>query len=194
MTDRNIARLLLLAVPCIVLQGCAPAIFGGAATGVAIAYDRRTTGTVVEDQAIEIKAANAIYSDEELRQKTHISVTSYNNVVLMTGEAPTEELKQRAADLVVRIDKVRHVHNELTVSTPSTLVSRSTDGFISTKVKAKLLTVKDFDGLQVKVVTEKGAVFLMGLVTRREAEVATEIARRVGGVQKVVKLFEYTDK
>jgi osmotically-inducible protein OsmY len=186
----HLCRLALLLAAIGVLQGCAGVVVGGAATSVAVAADSRTTGTVIEDQAIELKAAKAMLEDEELRQKTHVNVTSYNMLVLVSGEAPTEELRSRVIDLVRRIDKVRHVYDELTIAAPSSMLSRSSDGVITAKVKTKLLGLKDFDGTRVKVVTENGVVYLMGLISDSEGERAAAAARTVGGVQKVVKLFE----
>ncbi|HKK16362.1 MAG TPA: BON domain-containing protein, partial [Gammaproteobacteria bacterium] len=122
-----------------------------------------------------------------------INVTSYNNVVLVTGETPTEEMKKRAIDIVTNVPKVSHVYDELTIAAPSSLVSRSSDSLITSKVKTRLLTLDNFDGTRVKVVTEKGVVYLMGLLRRDESDRATEAARQVGGVQKVVKLFQYIE-
>lgn len=175
------------------LQGCAAVVAGSAATGVAVAHDRRTTGTVIEDQAIELKAAQGFRDDEELSKNAHINVTSYNTVVLVTGETPTAEMKQRAIEIVRNLPKVSHVYDELTIAAPSSYVSRSSDSLITSKVKTRLLTLKDFDGTRVKVVTEKGVVYLMGLLRREEADRGTEAARQVGGVQKVVKLFQYIE-
>ncbi len=184
---------LLLFCTCLSLQGCAAVIVGGAATGAAVAHDSRTTGTVVDDEAIELKAGHAIRRDEELRRQTHINFTSYNNMVLVSGEAPTAELKKRVIEQIRRIPKVRRVYDEITIAAPSSLTSRSSDTLLTASVKGKLLTIRNFDGTRIKVVTEKGVVFLMGLVTRREGGIAAEASRQVSGVQKVVKLFEYTD-
>lgn len=175
------------------LHGCAAVVAGGATTGVAVAYDRRTTGTVIEDQAIELKAAQGLNNDTEINDNAHINVTSYNTVVLVTGETPTEEMKKRAIEIVRNIPKVTHVYDELTIAAPSALVSRTSDSLITSKVKTRLLTLNDFDGTRVKVVTEKGVVYLMGLLRRDESDRATEAARQVGGVQKVVKLFQYIE-
>lgn len=175
------------------LQGCAAVVAGSAATGVAVAHDRRTTGTVIEDQAIELKAAQGFRDDEELSNNAHINVTSYNTVVLVTGETPTAEMKQRAIEIVRNVPKVSHVYDELTIAAPSSYVSRSSDSLITSKVKTRLLTLKDFDGTRVKVVTEKGVVYLMGLLRRDKADRATGATRQVGGVQKVVKLFQYIE-
>jgi len=146
-----------------------------------------------EDQAIELKASQAFYSDKEIDENAHVNVTSYNTVVLVTGEAPTEELINRIIELVRNIQKVSHVYNELTLAAPSSFTSRSSDSLITARVKTNLLILDNFDGTRVKVVTEKGVVYLMGLLTRAEADRATESTRLTGGVQKVVKLFQYTD-
>jgi osmotically-inducible protein OsmY len=175
------------------LQGCAALAVTGAATGASVAYDRRTTGTVVEDEAIELKAAKAIFEDKALQDQAHLNVTSYNTRVLVTGETPTEELRARAIDIVRHIDKVTQVFNEITVAAPSSLMTRSSDSVITSKVKTKLLANEQISGINVKVVTENGVVYLMGIVARSESDLATDIARQTGGVQKVVKLFEYSD-
>jgi len=175
------------------LQGCAPVVVAGGATGAAVAHDTRTTGTFIEDQAIETKSWRNLRTDKEINDTAHINVTSYNTIVLVTGEAPTAEIKNRIINIVRGVEKVSHVYDELTIAAPSSMVSRSSDTLITSKVKTKLLTLEDFDGTRVKVVTEKGVVYLMGLLTHAEADRATEATRKVGGVQKVVKLMQYTD-
>ena len=186
-----IPRIFLLSLVVLILSGCAAAVVTTGATAANVAHDRRTTGTFIEDQSIELKAISEFFKDKEINSNTHINVTSYNQVVLVTGEAPTEELRQRIIDIVNGIPKVTKVYNEITIAAPSAFSSRSSDSLITTKVKTKLLTMDNFDGTRVKVVTEKGIVYLMGLLTRDEAERATEVTRRSGGVQKVVKLFQY---
>jgi len=186
-------RLYTLLVSALLLNGCAAVAVTGAAAGASVAADTRTTGTVIEDQSIEFKAGRAFSADKELDEKAHINTTSYNTVVLLTGEAPTEELRQRAVELARNIERVTHVHNEITIAAPSSLMSRSSDTVITSKVKTRLLADKDVSGLNIKVVTEKGVVYLMGLSSRRQADRATELSRTTGGVQKVVKLFQYTD-
>lgn len=183
-------KIFTIAFVCIWLGGCVAAAAGGAATGVVVASDRRTTGTVIEDQAIEIKAARALNSDTEIRDNTHLNVTSYNTIVLITGEAPSEELRKRAVEIVRHVDEVTKVYNEIIVAAPSSYMSRSSDTVITTKVKTKLFGQKGIDATKVKVVTERGIVYLLGLLDTEEAEIATEAAREVGGVQKVVKLFQ----
>ena len=186
-------RFCLLLVIIHFLGGCAAVVVAGGATGAAVAYDRRTTGTIIEDQAIETKAWQTFASDKEINEKAHLNVTSYNTIVLVTGEAPDEEIRQRIINIVQNLDKVSHVYNEVTIAAPSSYVSRSSDSLITSKVKTKLLALENFDGARVKVITEKGVVYLMGLVSHEESDRVTDVARKVGGVQKVVKLFQYTD-
>ena len=182
----------LIALICVLTlsHGCAAIFIGGTATGVNVAQDRRTTGTFIEDQAIELKSMDAILQDKEVSSQTHLNVTSFNTVVLVSGEAPTEELRQRAIQLVKNIKKVSHIHDEITIAGPSSLMSRTGDTLITTKVKSKLIA-KTLNGMHIKVVTENGVVYLMGLLNREDASKATEITRQTAGVQKVVKLFQY---
>lgn len=186
-------KIILFCLSVATAGGCAAVVVGGAAAGATAAVDRRTAGTLIEDEAIELKARKAILVDKELNDQAHLNVTSYNTVVLVSGEAPTEELRARAIDMIRKIPKVSHVHNEITIAAPSSLMSRSSDSVITSKVKTRLLADADIEGIHVKVVTENGVVFLMGLLARAEADRATELARGTGGVQKVVKLFQYTD-
>ena len=192
MNTRNFQTYILLTIV-IILQGCAAAVITGGAAGVSLASDKRTTGTVIEDQSIELKAFKALTDNKEISDKAHLNVTSYNTVVLVTGEAPDESIRKQAVDIVRNIEKVSHVHDEITIAAPSSLMSRSSDSLITSKVKARLLADKNVKGLSIKVVTDKGVVYLMGITSREQARMATEIARQTGGVQKVVMLFEYTD-
>lgn len=177
----------------IFLNACAAALIVGGASGASIAADKRTTGTVIEDQAIELKALRAFAINDEISDKAHLNVTSYNTRVLVTGETPNEAIRQQTIDILVNIQKVSHVHNEITIAAPSSFMSRSSDSLITSKVKTKLLADKNIKGLSIKVVTDKGVVYLMGIINRHEAGLATEVARQTGGVQKVVMLFEYID-
>ncbi|MGH8583476.1 MAG: BON domain-containing protein [Gammaproteobacteria bacterium] len=177
----------------LVLGGCAPVIVGGVAGSTAVAHDTRTFGTQIEDEVIENKINARIFEDRELYERSHVSPTSYDNLVLLTGEAPTEELRQRIEALARRTKKVRDVYNEIAVREPTALSVRSNDAWITTKVKGQTLRIKAFDPTRVKVVTERGIVYLMGMLTRKEGDAVAELVRRVEGVQQVVKLFEYTD-
>lgn len=191
--QKHYQQTILILIFAALLHGCAAVAVGGVAAGAAAASDNRTTGTMIEDQNIEMKASQAFFADKELNDQAHINTTSYNTVVLLTGEAPTEELRRRAVELVRNIPRVTHVHNEVTIAAPSSFMSRSSDTVITSKVKAQLLADKEVSGLNTKVVTEKGVVYLMGISSRSQGDRATEIARTTGGVQKVVKLFQYTD-
>jgi len=189
---RTLTFLLLFALA--LLQGCAAIAVTGVATTASVASDKRTAGTYIEDEAIETKSRLALINNKELNKKVHINFTSYNTAVLITGEAPTDEDRNAVIDIVKNIEKVSHIHNEIALAAPSSFISRSGDTVITTKVKSKLLAEKNLSGIGIKVVTENGVVYLMGLITRHDSDRATEIARQTGGVQKVVKLFEYTDQ
>jgi osmotically-inducible protein OsmY len=186
-------KIILVLLMTLQLGGCAAVALTGVAAGAAVAVDKRTTGTVIEDQSIELKASELIYADDELHDNTHINVTSYNTIVLVTGEAPSEEMRQRVIDIVRNVEKVTSVHNEITIAAPSSFMSRSSDSVITSKVKAQLATSRTASAMATKVVTEKGVVYLMGLVSRQKGDRATEIARTTGGVQRVVRLFQYVD-
>ncbi|MDT8371448.1 MAG: BON domain-containing protein [Gammaproteobacteria bacterium] len=183
----------ILMVTIITLQGCATAVVTGAATGASVLHDRRTTGAVIDDQGIEFKASYALFNNKFIYDQSHINVTSYNGVVLLTGETLTNELKQQITTEIQRIPKVRRVHNELLIAAPSALPSRSSDAWITSKIKAKLTTDRAIDPFFIKVVTEHGVVYLMGLVSRAEADRVVSIVSSSSGVQRVVKIFEYTD-
>lgn len=175
------------------LQGCVAVVATGAATGAAVAHDQRSAGAFVDDQSIELKALGALNGDKAIYDQTHTNITSYNGIVLITGEAPTEQLRSRIGDIVSKLAKVRRVHNEVVIAAPSSFTARSSDTLLTGKVKTKLLTTRGFDATRVKIVTEGGTVYLMGLVTRAEADIASDAARQAGGVQRVVKIFEYTN-
>ncbi len=189
----KLLQLLILLCLMPYISGCAVVAIGGAATAATVAVDRRTSGTQLEDQTIESKAGQALNSDPELKEQAHWNVVSYNTVVLLTGETPTDAMRQKALELVKSVDKVTHVYNEITIAAPSSMVARTSDSYITSKVKTQMFTSSELSSIDIKVVTEKGVVYLMGIVSRAESEVATEIARQTGGVQKVVKLFQYTD-
>jgi osmotically-inducible protein OsmY len=172
-----------------VLQACAPLVVAGVAGGVLVADDRRKTGVVVDDQSIELTARRRF--SEELGQKAHINITSYNWQVLLTGEAPSAEISARAEEIVKGVEKVKRVVNELRIAAPSGLGARSADSVTTTKVKTRFVSENRFRSNHVKVVTEAGVVYLMGIVSKQEADDAADIASTTGGVQKVVKLFEY---
>ncbi len=171
------------------LTACAPLIVGGAAVGGALmVIDRRTSGAQLEDQAIELKGMNR--AREVLGGRGHVNVTSYNRLVLLTGEVDNEADKANVEQTISKIENVRSIVNELSVMGASSLTSRSNDAILTGKVKATFVDSGDLDATAVKVVTERGTVYLMGRVTEREANRAAELARRVSGVAKVVRVFE----
>ena len=184
---------LIVLIPIILLQGCATAIITGAATGVSLVHDRRTTGAVIDDQGVEFKAALAIFNNKDIYEQSHINVTSYNGIILITGETLTEQLKQQVYDLVRVIPKVRTIHNQLVIAAPSSLPSRSSDAWITSKVKAKITSDRQIDPFYIKVVTEHGIVYLMGIVNQSESDRAVSITTNSAGVQRVVKVFEYSN-
>lgn len=188
-------NLILILLVLTLLQGCAGVVVGGAATGVAVVHDRRSAGTVIDDQGTSWKVSQAIFNDQELSSPSHINVEVYNGAVLLTGETPSEDLKIRANAIAARIiGTEKPIYNELQIAAPTTISSRTNDAYITTKVKTALLEINeipDFDFTRVSVTTEAGVVYLMGLVSTQEADAVTNKARNVAGVKKVVKLFEY---
>jgi osmotically-inducible protein OsmY len=170
------------------LAACAPIIMGSAVMSSLMVTDRRTSGTQVEDEGIELKAASRIR--ENLGERVHINVTSYNRQLLLTGEVPTAQDKQLAEQVVSRVENVRAVVNELGIQANTTFSQRSSDVIITGRVKAAMVDAKDLFANSFKVVTERGTTFLMGRVTQREANRATDIVRGVDNVQKVVRVLE----
>ena len=170
------------------LSACAPLVVGGAVMTGVVAADRRTSGAQVEDQAIELKVASAV--NKEMGDRVHLSVTSYNRRVLLTGEIRNEADRNRATQIAQSQDNVRDVINDLMIGAPSSLSQRTKDTVITGQVKAAFVDAKDLQANAVKVVTERGIVYLLGRVTAREAQRATDIARGIGGVAKVVRVFE----
>lgn len=189
MSTHSVAVLRCLALLCCLqaIIACTPL----KATGAAISGDRRTTGTVVDDQQIERAAKRFFAADAALARSCRIDVTSYNQQVLLTGACPTEELRAKAAEYVGRVAKVRHIFNEIELNAPSTLGARTSDGLLATRVRTRLLTISNLPTSNMKVVTDSGVVYLMGLVDEQSGNIAAEAASGVGGVVKVVKLFEH---
>lgn len=171
------------------LSACLPLIAGGAAAGGAVAADRRTSGYYVEDENIELKAVKKM--ETNLGEYAHVNVTSYNRNILLTGEVPDAAAKAKAILLIKEIENVRTITNEITVGPKSSLSSRSNDTFLTSKVKTKFVTENKFPANYVKIVTENSVVYLLGIVTKAEADDATAIASNTDGVAKVVKVFEY---
>lgn len=172
------------------LQGCVVAAAGSAATGATVATDRRTTGTMVDDQSIALKATHQLCLRKPLWYASHINTISYNNVLLLVGQTPTEAFRQEAEEAVSDLPKVRRIHNELTVGEPTSLATRAKDTWITAQIKTKLFGSKTMSASRVKVITEDGVVYLMGITTENEKMEATDIARAIDGVEKVIQIFE----
>jgi osmotically-inducible protein OsmY len=171
------------------LSACFPIVAGGAAAGGAVVADRRTSGFYVEDENIELKGVKKM--ETNLGEHAHVNVTSYNRNVLLTGEVPDAAAKAKAELLIKEIENVRAITNEIAVGPKSSLSSRSNDTYLTSKVKTKFVTENKFHANYVKVVTENSVVYLLGIVTKAEADDATAIASTTDGVEKVVKVFEY---
>ena len=185
---RRTAAAALLGAICGIGAGCAPLLLGGAVVGGGLVVtDRRTTGIQLEDEGIERRAATRV---RELATLGHVNVTSYNRVLLVTGEVPSEADKAAIGEALAKVENVKSVVNELGIGQNSSTGSRTTDAFLTTKVKATLVDAKDVQANAYKVVVERAIVYLMGRVTEREAARGTELARSVSSVQKVVRVFE----
>ena len=185
---RRLAGALAVAAIAAALGGCAAAVVGGAVATGMVATDRRSTGAQLDDQNIELRAASSLSGT--FGDRAHINVTSFNAKVLITGEVATEADRQQAFQIVSQVQGVRSVVNELAVMPVTSLSQRSSDSLITAKVKASMVDASDVFGTLFKVVTERNTVYLMGRVTQVEANRATEIARSVSGVQRVVRVLE----
>lgn len=174
------------------LQGCF--FVAGAAAGaaaIAVVYDHRTFHNILEDTEIANKISERIRKVPALRNESHIEVTVFNRVVLLSGETPNPAWKQQAEDITKTVPDVVRVYNQLTVQGPTSSLTRTSDSWITTKIKGEMLATEDLKSSSIKVVTENGVVYLMGIVNREQADTSVDIARQVSGVQKVVKMFQY---
>lgn len=176
------------------LQGC---IFvAGAAAGaaaIAVVYDHRTIQNSLQDTEIANKVADKIKAVPALRDDSHIEVTVFNRVVLLTGETPKPAWRQQAEEIAKTVPDVGRVYNQLTIQGPTSSLTRTSDSWVTTKIKSQMLATEDLKSSSIKVVTENGVVYLMGVVNREQADTAADIARQASGVQKVIKIFQYTN-
>ncbi len=184
-TTLTLRTLFLLIATISLLSGCS------ALTPASEDYGKRSFGVYWDDQTTESRAKKVLRQAHPDLADAHLSVTSFNGSVLLTGQVPSDEAKQVAASTVAELRHVKFVHNELEVAGPTSMVARSNDVWLSTKVKTALVTDESIEGNRIKVITEDGVVYLMGLVTRDEGDLVVERARQVFGVQKIVKAFEY---
>ena len=174
------------------LPGCMPAVFvAGAAAGGAVIYDHRSTKDILDDRNITFQVQNKLDHDMRLRQHAHVSIATFNHVALLLGQAPNNELRNHAEAIVKANPKIKILYNEITIGKPIANMARANDAWITTKVKTVLLATPGLSSTNLKIVTENGVVYLMGLTTRTQAKLAAAKTRKVAGVRKVVKLFEY---
>ncbi len=187
-------KLIIILALSLSLQGCI-FIAGAAAgaAGVAIVYDHRTIEKITKDRHIAARAAEKINATPDLKEHSHIEVTCFNQAILLTGEATTAAYRQQAQDLVNTIPGVQRIYNQIDIKRPSSSFSRAGDSWITAKIKTQMLATKGLKSGSIKVITESGTVYLMGVVTHEQADIAAHIARQVSGVQRVVKIFRYTD-
>lgn len=186
----NAARFACLLASCVaLLSGCAPVLIGaGAASAYSTIEDRRTTGVQIDDEGIEVRVANRI--SDRYGDSAHVNVTSFSRSVLLTGEVPDAKAREDVERIARAVPGVQAVSNELEIAGASSLGARTNDAFITSKVKARFLDARKFNPVHVKVVTEAGVVYLLGVVTEQEANDAAELARTMAGVRKVVRIFD----
>lgn len=178
------------------LSGCAAAVVGGVAVATVVATDKRSTGTVIDDQTIELSVIDQIHDDPGIRAEDHIKVEVYEGVVLLVGEVRDEATKQLASRIATGVENVERVVNELEVSLEADTGERAGNAWLTTKVNTALVKenpVPGFDATRIKVVSSRNSVYLMGIVSREEGNAVAEVARNVSGVEKVIKVFSYTD-
>lgn len=173
---------------CVFVAGCA-----AGAAAIAIVYDHRTISNVLTDSRIANKIAERIRFEPELRDESHIEVTVFNRVVLLSGETPNPAWRQQAGEIASSVSGVSRVYNQLLIQGPASALTRTSDSWITTKIKSEMLAASNLKSGSIKVVTENGVVYLMGVVSRQQADLAVDIARQVIGVQKVIKIFQYKD-
>jgi osmotically-inducible protein OsmY len=187
-------KISFLLIPTLALQGCiGGAIVAGSAVSAQVASDTRTVSTIADDVSIDYHAHEALVADKTLNTEAHIVAASYNHVLLLIGEAPTEALKSRAEELVKNLPDVKRVVNKITIEKPTTLAQRSNDTMITTNVKARMLSTTNLKATHIKVITENSTVYLLGRISHEQGTIAAEVARNSTGVKKVVKIFEYKD-
>jgi osmotically-inducible protein OsmY len=188
----SVLAAVLFAAAATSLTGCVPMVVAGVGAGVMVATDRRSTGAQVDDESIELKIAKAA-TEDHWGKGVHLNATSYNGIVLLTGEVPSTVVQDEIVQFVKSTDRVRMVENDTTIGAVADFQSRSNDTYITSKVKARMVEAAKFAPNHVKVVTERSVVYLMGIVSRQEGDDAAQIAATTSGVARVVKVFEYTN-
>lgn len=187
----NISLIYVLSI--LTLNGCVPLIVAGVTTtSFIVAKDKRSFGAMIDDQTIKYRVSSAISKNKALKQSGHISIHTYNGNVLLVGQVPNEKMKHTLIDLCKSVPKIKRVFNETTIAGPNSILNRSSDTYITSKIKAKLLLTKNIRSTNIKVITENGATYLLGISSPQEGNIIANIASNVNGVQRVVKLFEYS--
>ncbi|MGO2477873.1 MAG: division/outer membrane stress-associated lipid-binding lipoprotein [Pseudoalteromonas sp.] len=184
-------RSLLVLGAVVLLQGCAAAVVAGTAGAVTAANDRRTLGSQIDDNNIEIKSNLAISEVSRLERHANLDVISVNGIVLLIGQVANQEMKDEAYKAVENVDGIRKIHNQIRIGSNVGMTTKTHDSWLTSKVKTQLFTTENLSSNNIKVVTENGEVFLMGLVSGNEAKTAVEVSRNVSGVERVIKVFEY---
>jgi len=187
---KNLQLVSLLSIV-IILQGCVAAAVVGVGTGVKVATDRRSVGNQIDDQTIELNAYAKLNENKSLNENTNIQMVALNSTLLVIGQAPTEPLRDSVLKIVNSIEGVTKIYNQIRLGNTISIMTKSNDVWLTSKVKVALLADDKIDGTNIKVITENAEVFLMGLVTESEADEAVNIARNVSGVNRVLKAFEY---
>ncbi len=172
------------------LQGCTALVIASAAGAASAANDNRSIGAQIDDSSIEVKAGLALAAAKGVSDNSHLSIVSVNGNLLVVGQAPNDFLRDEAVKVLNQVEGVKRVHNQITVGSNTSILTQTNDGWITSKVKFKLLSEKSIKSNNIKVVTENGEVFLMGLVSRAQADTAAKVASEISGVVKVVKMFE----
>lgn len=185
-------KIILLFAFTIALQSCFVAGAAVGAAGVAVVYDHRTIKLTLEDTNIANKISDKLSKIQELRKDSHYDVTVFNKVVLLTGQTPSAEARLQAGEIAKSTQGVFKVYNQMTIQAPTSSLTRTSDAWITTKIRAEMLAKQNLKSSSIKVVTENGTVYLMGILTKEQADIAVDIARQVSGVQRVIKIFEYT--
>lgn len=185
---------IILSILCC-LSACVPValVAAGATAGGAMVYDKRSMKTMAEDRDIVSTALKEINNDQQLREQTHIDIAAFNGLMLMAGQAPTEELRNQAYQIASSTPRVKRVYNEITIAPPTSTTIQTQDSWITTKVKSMMLAEKGLHSSQIKVITEDSVVYLMGIVTHKQADLAATVASKASGVKKVVRIFEYEE-
>ncbi|MCK9139719.1 divisome-associated lipoprotein YraP [Haemophilus influenzae] len=193
MTLSPLKKLAIVFGTTIFLQGCVAAVIGGGAVAAKVGTDPRTTGSQIDDETLEFKVENAVEKDAQIKSEGRVNAVSYNGRVLLIGQVPNDNVKETATDLTRGVEGVNDTYNQLTIGPKISFAQISKDSWITTQVKSKMFVDDRVKATDVKVISENGEVFLLGNVTQSQANAAADIASKISGVKKVIKVFKYLD-